>query len=114
MLLFYSTGPAPRLTYIADTLLRDLSGIEVVYTNNADEFKAFDGAKISYAPYHIADDAFCIVPASEILFEQQLCEQKIHIAEHSAYKVLFPSEGSDFSFDIFRECKKLMSNARFF
>lgn len=109
MLLFYSTRPAPRLTYIADTLLRDLSGIEVVYTNNADEFKSFDGAKISYAPYHVADDAFSIVPASEILFEQQLCEQKIPIAEHSAYKVLFPSEGSDFSFDIFAASFFLLS-----
>lgn len=109
MLLFYSTRPAPRLMYISDTLLRDLSGIEVVYTNNTEEFKAFDGAKINYSPYQVADDAFSIVPASEILFEQQLCEQKIHIAEHSAYKVLFPSEGSDFSFDIFAASFFLLS-----
>ena len=95
--------------YIADTLLHDLSGIEVVYTRNMEEFKSFDGAKINYSHHQVAEDEFNIIPASEILFEQQLCEQKINLAENSAYKVLFPSEGSDFSFDIFAASFFLLS-----
>ncbi|MBS1752156.1 MAG: polysaccharide deacetylase family protein [Bacteroidetes bacterium] len=109
MLLLYSTQPSPRLMYIADTLLHDLSGIEVVYTSNMEEFKSFDGAKINYSHHQVAEDEFNIIPASEILFEQQLCEQKINLAENSAYKVLFPSEGSDFSFDIFAASFFLLS-----
>ncbi len=53
MLLLYSSQISARLQYIAATLLRDINGIEVVFTNNEDEFLNYDGAKINYSDHFI-------------------------------------------------------------
>lgn len=109
MLLLYSSQHSVRLQYIADTLLRDISGIDIAYTSNAEEFSNYDGAKINYSYYFITEEEFSIIPASNILFEQDIVQQDVPVEINKNYKVLFPSPNGDFSFDIFAASFFLLS-----
>jgi hypothetical protein len=109
MLLLYSSQNSARLQYIAGTLLRDINGIEVTFTSNADEFVNYDGAKINYSHQFITEEEFSIIPASDILFEQNIVQQEVPVEINKNYKVLFPSPNGDFSFDIFAASFFLLS-----
>lgn len=109
MLLIYATAISSRLRYIAGSLLHDFGGIEVFYTNNKDEFKGFDGAKINYSFQALAEDEFHIIPASTILFETGIQNIEVLCREQNSYKILFPNTQGDFSFDIFAASFFLLS-----
>ncbi|MFT3704023.1 MAG: polysaccharide deacetylase family protein [Agriterribacter sp.] len=101
MLLLYSSQITARLQYIVGTLLQDIGGIEVSFTSIADEFNAYDGAKINYSFQQIADDEFFITPGSDILFEKTIKTQDVTVETNRNYIVLFPTVQGDLSFDIF-------------
>ena len=109
MLLLYSSQISARLQYIAGTLLRDINGIEVVFTNNEDEFRNYDGAKINYSDHFITEEEFSIIPASDILFEQNIKQQEVAVGSNKNYSILFPSVNGDLSFDIFAASFFLLS-----
>lgn len=101
MLLIYSTEISSRLKYIAGTLLQDFSGIDVFYTTSSEEFYNFEGAKINYSFAHICDNEFHILPASTLLFDNDIRVIDVPVREHHNYKTLFPCTQGDLSFDIF-------------
>ena len=108
MLLIYSTYKSPRLQYITDVLLHNLSGIEVSITTLHDEFIQYKGARINYSRNSIAPDELKIIPAP-LLFETGITAQNIPCKEHAGSKILFPSENGDLHFDIFAASFYLLS-----
>lgn len=108
MLLIYSSLYSPRLQYITEVLFCGIGGIEVSYTNQEEEFKNYEGAKINYSYSSIAEDEFRIIP-EKLLFETNIVPQDIPCKESHSYKILFPSEGGDFPFDIFAGAFFLLS-----
>ena len=108
MLLIYSTYNSPRLQYITDVLLHNLSGIEVSLTISSDEFIQYAGAKINYSQSSLDDDELRIMP-SPLLFETNIVPQNILCKEQGNYKVLFPTENGDLYFDIFAASFYLLS-----
>lgn len=100
MLLIYSDIPSSRLSYVCDTLLHDISGIQLDYTQNRDLFAAYQGAKINYSDNQISQDEFRITPA-EIMFESLITFQAPPIVQQKEYPVLYAKSDGDWSFDIF-------------
>ena len=100
MLLIYSAYNSPRLEYIANVLLHDLSGIDVSCTTRTDEFVEYEGPKINYSNHPLTPDELRIAPAA-LLSENGISSQAIPCTEHDRYKILFPAENGDLPFDIF-------------
>lgn len=108
MILIYSTNSSPRLQYIAGVLLNHLSGIEIFFTSDREEFIQYEGPKINYSPNSIVNDEFKIVPVP-LLFETGIFPQQIPCKEISGYHILFPVENGDLPFDIFAASFYLLS-----
>lgn len=108
MLIIYSTHSSPRLQYIADVLLNNLSGIEIFFTTQAEEFIQYEGPKINYSPNSLTGDEFKIMPVS-LLFETGISSRPVECKESSRYKILFATENSDLPFDIFAASFYLLS-----
>ena len=108
MLLIYSAYNSPRLEYIANVLLHDLSGIDVSCTTRTDEFTGYEGPKINYSDHPLTPDELRIAPAP-LLFETGISPQTISCKEHNRYKILFPADNSDLPFDIFAASFYLLS-----
>ena len=99
MLLVYSHKPSSRFTYIVDFILKDLCGFEITYTNNADEFIAFTGAKLSYNNTPLQSE-INIIPHT-LLSEKGIKTQSISISTWSTIPTLFKNANPHIPFDIF-------------
>lgn len=108
MLLIYSTYNSPRLQYITEVLLHNLSGIEISLTTLQDEFIQYEGARINYSHNSITSDELQIIPAP-LLFETGITTQNIAGKAHGGSRILFPSENGDLHFDIFAAAFYLLS-----
>ena len=67
MLLIYTHKINNRIKYIFNLIFHDLLKIEFRITNNSDEFKAYQEAKINYSFQHFDDELFFY--SSSLLFE---------------------------------------------
>ncbi len=108
MLLLYSERPGKRLQYIAKILLKDISGIDVAFTQSRDEFQLFDGAKINYSGSPVAGKEIWIYPVA-LLFEDTIAHQDVRVFEVNGHKAFFGTDAGDFPFDIFASSFYLLS-----
>src|SRR4030095_11251400 len=108
MLLIYSERPGKRYQYVAEVLLNEISGVEIAFTINQDEFNSFAGAKINYSPTPISENEFWIKP-SPLLFEETIRLQDITILEVNGFKAFFAMQEGDYPFDIFAASFYLIS-----
>ena len=65
-LLIYTVKNTPRLQFIFELMLRDISGINIELTHDAATFKSFDGAKLNYSDHQFSDELFIF--STRILF----------------------------------------------
>lgn len=100
-MLIYIKHISPRADYIFSTLLL-ASGVVGGYQLTADKslFKNYSQAKINYSEERITQEEFWIKPVN-LLFENNIKEQKIIVFEWNETKAFFKTEDSDFLFDIF-------------
>ncbi len=99
MLLVYSEPVTSRLRYIARLLLGDLYGIDLSFTDNPDEFTAWQGPGICYSE-RPGLGGLRIHPAS-LLAETNLYDSPVGIDHAGGIPVLFPAAGGDLPFDVF-------------
>ena len=107
MLLIYLPKISQRCNYIFDYIFKNELGIEYTTTTDITEFERFPREKINYS-FSPAGRGF-FIKASSLLFENEIKEQKVNVAEKEAVKVLFPGYEDDLGFDIFSASFFLMS-----
>ena len=98
-MLVYSKHQSPRFEYISGYLLQSLCGIDISFTNNAEEFKLFSGPSFCYNDELIKADAFHLIPHG-LLFENSIQQQALKTEGWRNTKIFFTTNGSDLPFDI--------------
>lgn len=107
-LLVYTTRLSPRLKYIFDLLVKDLIGLDYLFCLQAEEFRKYEGPKISYADHPIAEEPFFF--ASRLLFEKGIEDQQINVFEWKGLPVFFGTHPKYIlPFDIFAASFYLVS-----
>jgi hypothetical protein len=100
-LLIYSNKESPRLSYILDLLIKELSGLSYEITHNRNHFSNFNGPKINYSQKQFDNKSIWIKPHT-LLFEDNISKQETDISEWDNIKIFFLTSGEcDLPFDIF-------------
>jgi len=99
MLLVYLPKNSSRSQYVFHLIFKEELGLEFRTTTDKSEFERYAGEKINYSDKRISEEFF--VKASGLLFEDEIKEPQIPVAEKESVKVLFPNENDDAGFDIF-------------
>lgn len=100
MLIIYAPQITARLKYIAQTLLHDIGGLTLRFTDSQDDFKNFEGTRINYSSAAISNNEFRIQPV-ELLFENDITPHKVPVQQGTQYIMLYAVQAADLPFDIF-------------
>ena len=107
-ILIYTHKITPRVKYTFNLVLKDCLGLSFSLTNNIDDFKQYEGNKLSYTNQDI-ESSFHIASHS-LLFESGIKEQTIQLQNHEAYfKYFFKTYHSSLPFDVFAASFYLVS-----
>lgn len=107
-ILIYTHKTTPRVKYTFNLILKDCLGLEFTIINNIDDYKLYEGNKLSYTTQEVESD-FHIVACS-LLFESGIKEQTIQMQNHEAYfKYFFKTYHSALPFDLFAASFYLVS-----
>ncbi|MBL7137792.1 MAG: polysaccharide deacetylase family protein [Bacteroidales bacterium] len=100
VLLFYTSSVPNRLRYIVHLLFKEISGLEVTFTQSQEEYLSFEGPKIAYGKEDPGGGLF--MESSGLLFEQAIFAHEIPVRRFREIPVLFESTDPDagFPFDL--------------
>ncbi|HLG04362.1 MAG TPA: polysaccharide deacetylase family protein [Bacteroidia bacterium] len=99
-LLIYTHRPTNRNRYMFRLYFRDLLGLDITVTDNADEFIESRLPKVSYSQQALSDEVFFF--SRSLLFEPGISEQNISVTEWEGQKIFFSAgKASTFPFDPF-------------
>lgn len=104
----YTEETSRRLQYIAGFIFHDLMSVDIVYFNNIEAFKSYDGVKINYSRQPGCEKEFHLSPV-DLLFQKNITPQPIRCFDLTSYKAFFETPGADFSFDFFAASFYLLS-----
>ena len=108
MILVYTHQIRPRVKYAFSTVFKQFLACEVRFTEQVEEFIAYDGVKISYAKNALGSELF--FRSHPILFEKGIVDQEINVKSWKGNKVFFEqTENSALPFDIFAASFYLLS-----
>ncbi|MGQ0828160.1 MAG: DUF7033 domain-containing protein [Bacteroidota bacterium] len=108
MLLIYTHKITHRNKYIFNLIFKDILGIDINLTDDADAFKKYNGAKLSYTNNPLGDELF--FTSRNLLFETGVSEQNISVFEYNAYKVFYATgKASALPYDVFAASFYLVS-----
>jgi hypothetical protein len=100
MVLIFTEKITPRVEYIFKLIFKDISGVDIEFTQNIEEFKISDLPKINYSAKYF-DNEINISPAN-LLFESEIKEQEIEVAQWQNLPVFYTTNPkSEFPFDPF-------------
>jgi hypothetical protein len=101
MLLIYTPRITNRLRYITGLMLRDLLGLELVFTSREDEYLSCEGPKLCYGKCLATGELF--IASSGLLFETGISGKEMHYFDFGDSKAFFLvyDTTSLFPFDIF-------------
>ena len=90
-----------RVMYIFDLVLRQLLGLELDMTTDAEQFKACEGPKLHYGTQRLGEEPF--VKAVDLLFERHIHEQSFRTTEFEGTRVPYTvyGQGNLMPFDVF-------------
>lgn len=107
-ILIYTHKITPRVKYIFNLIFKDNLGLTFTITNRIEEFKRYEGFKLSYTNQDI-DSEFHIA-AHSLLFESGIKEQTIQMQNHdNFFKYFFKTYHSSLPFDVFSASFYLVS-----
>lgn len=90
----------PRVKYILNLILKDCLGLTFELTTSIEDFKGFEGYKMSYSNQEIGSGFH--IASSNLLFESGIKEQVIHMQNHDLYfKFFFKTYHGELPFDLF-------------
>lgn len=108
MLFIYTHKITHRNKYAFNLIFKDILCIDFTLTSDVEQFKAFDGAKMSYTNNPIADELF--FTSRNLLFETGITEQNISVFDLNDSKVFFATgKASALPFDVFAASFYLVS-----
>lgn len=108
MFLIYTHKITHRNKYIFNLIFKDTLGIDFALTQELDEFKSYEGAKLSYTHNPIGDELF--FTSRNLLFETGITEQNISVFDLNDSKVFFATgKLSTLPFDVFAASFYLVS-----
>jgi len=101
LIIVYSHIITERVAYIFRTIFEDVLNVQVSFTNDVSFFTQSNLPKINYSNQVIENALF--FPATDLLFEEGIKEQKIEVFEDQLHQKVFfkVDNGSCFSFDLF-------------
>jgi hypothetical protein len=98
----------PRVKYIFNLIFKDSLGLEFELTNSIEDFRLYEGNKLSYSNQEI-DSEFHIA-AHHLLFESGIKEQTIQMQNHENFgKYFFKTYNNPLPFDVFAASFYLVS-----
>ena len=107
-IFIYTHKTTPRVKYIFHLILKDCLGLSYSITNSIEEFKLYEGFKLSYTHQEI--DSPCHIASAPLLFESGIKEQPIQIHNHELYKkYFFKTYHGIIPFDVFAASFYLVS-----
>ena len=108
-LLVYTPKITNRIRYIFDFLFKEMMGLKVVFTSQADEFKQTTSAKLNYSSRRLSDKELFFY-ASPFLFERRTKPQHIKVEWYEGVPIFFINRNnSDLPFDPFAASFYLLS-----
>ena len=109
MVLIYTHKITNRIRYIFNLMIRELLGVEIKITSDAEEFGSFDGVKFSYTGERLGDELF--FESGKLLFERGISTQEISFTEFEGLPAFFPVYHKDsfLPFDVFAAAFYLVS-----
>jgi len=108
MLLVYTHKITHRNKYIFNLIFKDILGIDFNLTDDIDEFKKQNGAKLSYTNNPLCDELF--FTCRNLLFETGVSEQNISVFEYNSQKVFYATgKLSALPYDVFATSFYLVS-----
>ncbi len=100
MLFIYCNKITNRVDYIFSLYFREILGLNIRLTDDSDEFKSYNGPKISYTSHPISNELFFL--SKSLLFENDIKQMDINIFDWEGVKVFFPTnKNSSLPFDPF-------------
>jgi hypothetical protein len=110
-LLVYCRKITPRLQYITGLILTDILGLPISLTNNEEEYRAFDGARICYHSYQIIPGEELVIIPSGLLSEKGINSHRLNFIDFDSSRAFFPvySKISPLPFDLFSASFYLVS-----
>ncbi len=108
MLVVYTHKITHRNKYIFNLMFKDILGIDFKLTTDVEEFKYYQGAKLSYTHNLISNELFFI--SRSLLFESGITEQNISVFENNYNPMFFATgKASAMPFDVFAASFYLVS-----
>ncbi len=108
MLLIYTHKITPRLKYIFKQIFRGFLDIEIGFTTTIDEFIAYSGNKMSYAPNPLGGELF--FQSHSILFDQGINDVELYVSEVEGVEIFMQvGPKSAMPFDVFGATFYLLS-----
>ncbi len=108
MLFIYTHKITHRNKYIFNLIFKDILCIDFTLTSDLEQFKTFEGAKMSYTNNSIADELF--FTSRNLLFETGITDQNISVFDLNDNKVFFATgKSSALPFDVFAASFYLVS-----
>jgi hypothetical protein len=99
-ILIFTEKTSARLSYIFDFVLDELLGLNYQLTSDAENFKAHEGPKFSYAAKPVADEIF--FEAAPLLFETEVSLQPLDFCNYNDLTGFYlVSAASQMPFDLF-------------
>ena len=107
-IFIYTHKTTPRLKYIFNLIFKDCLGLSFTITNSMDDFKSFEGQKLSYTNQEVESDFH--IAGCTLLFESGIKEQTIQFQNHEVFlKYFFKTYHSVLPFDMFAASFYLVS-----
>ena len=109
MILIYTHKITNRTKYIFNLMIRQLLGVDVKFTTDAEEFSSFDGVKFTYCNERLGDELF--FTSCKLLFERGITTQELSFTEYDGLPAFYPvySKESALPFDPFAAAFYLVS-----
>src|ERR1039457_888161 len=99
MILIYSTTITARILYITKFLFTEVLGVKVTVTSNREAFQTSELPKINYSSENLGG---ILIPATPLLFENDIRTFHCEVDEFEGLPVLFPvNTKTNISFDLF-------------
>ena len=109
-ILFYSIELNPRIQYISQLLFEQLLGLELIYTQNKEEYLSSRLAKVHYGKEWFKIGEF-FIPSHSLLFEKKIKKQKFEVYKHIDLPMFFHLNKlcPYFTFDLLAMCFYLVT-----